>query len=175
MNNNHTIEECYSFLACPYRFPQEKQIHNTVKDSWQQALQNSINDIIETFYRITYEERTSLRLFALLSQNWENFDRSLFLSQQHFILVCATVTDHLLKLLTTVKEKKNPFLNLSEPTFEKGEVVIEKVLVDVDEELFSAYCQTAMTYSYNAYKCIPKRIEVFDILNAKRYVHYPGL
>ncbi|MFD2508932.1 hypothetical protein [Halalkalibacter alkalisediminis] len=166
-----------SFLKCPYQYADRSF------SCWKEAVQNTINDIVKAFLKTPYAVRTHFGTLKLISDHWSQVDRSLFDSYQHFILTSAKVTDHLLQVLMSVKNEQEPIFEMeisslmsipSDSGFiEEEGFIFEKILIEVDEKELSTYWDIFKLYCSSNCDVPPKQIEVVDLLNAKRYVHFP--
>jgi hypothetical protein len=165
------------FLNSPYSF------YGETISYWRDAVQNTINDIVRAFFRIPSSSRNYFETLKIISDYWSKLDRKLFESEQQFIVTSAKVTDHLLTLLMSEKNMKEPTFNMEmyllasdtknlDPYHDNG-FIFEKILLEVDEDLLTTYWNIAKLYCSNEFEESPKQIEIIDLLNGKRYVHYP--
>ncbi|GAE36891.1 hypothetical protein [Halalkalibacter akibai] len=170
------IENQYvTFLQSPYRF-----LDKTVC-FWKDAVQSVINEIVLTFSRIPHSTRTYLKALHIIGHYWSRLDKSIFESERQFVMTSVKVTDHLLSLLMSEKHIEEVTIQI-DMLMESDNIIInedglilEKILLEVDEEMLSTYWNAALQFCLELTENLPKQIEVFDVLNGKRYVHFPQI
>ncbi len=161
------------FLTCPYDY-YDYELHNvSVEYNWKQAVQKTVNNIVRECLSIPSIDRTHGCILKLIGEYWIRLDRQLFDSLQQFFTVSAVIIDHLMGFLMSKEDKGSmDTMTLSNNVNAGDELIMEKVLLEVDEQLLETYCEVATDYFVGNNKEIPSQIEVIDLMNAKRYVRF---
>ncbi|WP_152414411.1 hypothetical protein [Halalkalibacterium ligniniphilum] len=177
-----------SYISCPYRFYFQNQLRN-IGDStnWREMTQLCVNKIVQKYYLLQKEERTSYNILQLIREQWRKIDPACFSDTVEYVTTFARFTDHLLHFLLSEQQAEIPlFLFESIPlsSVEKGLVfdvalwgersfVIKKFLVDVDDHLLHSYFSAVEYFSQKAFHILPEQIEVLDLGSARRHIHLP--
>ncbi|KHF39077.1 hypothetical protein LQ50_17380 [Halalkalibacter okhensis] len=184
MFENNQLNE--AFLNCPYEYYDHEFRRVAVDFNWKQVVQSTVNNIVRAYVETPLLMRSNVDTLQLISKHWTKIDRNLFYSVQQFLSISAIVIDHLLSFLSMNKQSFDSNHGFLEDgasgivTTLKGKdrheaIVLEKLLLEVDEPLLQTYYDVAKRYYYEKNGSLPHQIEVIDLLNAKRYVHFSNL
>ncbi|WP_332634012.1 hypothetical protein [Halalkalibacter flavus] len=175
-----------AFLNCPYEYYDHEFRKVAVEYNWKQAVQSTVNEIVKAYVATPKLMRSNVYILRLISDYWARLDRDIFHSIQQFLSISAVVIDHLLSFLINNKKSFHTcnesfehcaidFVTTHEVEHHHEAIVMEKMLLEVDEPLLQTYYEVAKRYYYEKNGHLPNQIEVIDLLNAKRYVHFPKL
>jgi hypothetical protein len=181
-----------SFIRCPYKFYYQHILSlDSSQVKWRQVVQFIINQVVQNFYQLPLDTQNKLNVLKLIDRYWKNVNPQLFESKVHYYMVLAKTTDHLLQFLS-IKRKQKPPLFLYQKlntyikeletqlslTFELAEwsthsFTLKKFLVEADEEMIQLYNHLMVVFSSEAFGKIPERIEIFTLLEGKKYTFLP--
>lgn len=185
---DHHLEE---YLRCPYKFyiSHIRKIRKT-KNDWRHVVQHAVNRIIQEYYQLHVEGRSSSKVLGLIEKHW-NVNVRFFDSKVHYYMILAKATDYLLQWLNHYKSIYPPVflfekfstsieelqINLS-ITFQIGEwskksFIIKKVLVDDNEGIIQSYKNLTIVFCQQAFQTIPERIEIYCLSTGQTYIFYP--
>ncbi|MDT8862703.1 hypothetical protein N0O92_21110 [Alkalihalobacillus sp. MEB130] len=166
-----------SFLTCPYDYYDHELHEDVIGTNWKQEVQHTVNKIVYEFFETPFSKRTNGYVIKIISDYWCRLDRTIFDSIQQFLSISAVVIDHLMSFLENNKHFKlsGAFDPYSIMELQNGSetVIFEKMLLEVDEHLLKTYYDVAKRYYFTKHGFFPRRIEVVDLIHAKRYVHFP--
>lgn len=183
-----------SFIRCPYKFYyQHVLLLNPSEAKWKQVIQYVVNQVVQNYYQLPFDAQNKLNAMKLIDKYWKKLSPQLFKSKEHYYLVLAKTTDHLLQFLP-MKSKQMPPIFLYEKlntyieeleaqlslTFELAEwstesFKIKKMLVEVDEELIQLYLHLMVVFSNKAFGKLPEKIEILTLLEGKKYTFSPTM
>jgi len=181
-----------SFLRCPYQFYYQYLLKlDSYQVKWRQLVQSVINQVIRHFHQLPPTEQHKVSILKLVDSYWKNVSPQVFESRQHYYMVLAQTTDHLLQLLTKRKKQNPPLFlyrkintyveeletNLS-LTYDLAKwrsqsFSVTKYLVEADEEMIELYQHLMVVFSYKAFNKLPEEIEVITLLEGKSYLCSP--
>ncbi|WP_100406096.1 hypothetical protein [Bacillus solitudinis] len=178
-------------IACPYRYYFQNNLGIfPEKLTWQHVIQDTVNQIVKSYFELSYNERSSIQVLRLIHTYWERVNRYYFESISEYLRMFVMVSDHLLHFLLSEKEKTIPFFlfersnNLPSNrhssslindlvTRTENSYVIKKVLIETNERLLTIYYNAIKAFSLQAFGDLPEQIEIIDLQTAQRIIHIP--
>lgn len=187
-----TDDHLMAFLRCPYQFYYQYLLTlDSYQMKWRQMVQSAINQVIKEFHQLPPTEQHNISILKLVDSSWSHVSPQVFESKQHYYMVLAQTTDHLLQFLTKRIEQNPPLFlfrkiktyveeletNLSLTydlaKWQSESFSVTKFLVEAEEEMIELYQHLMVVFSRKAFNKLPEEIEVITLLDGKRYLCSP--
>lgn len=188
-----TDQHLETFIRCPqrfyYQFLLKEKAHTFY--SWEEAVQQVINQIVYRFYLLPIEKRCTHNLLLLIQEHWKKLSVNQFESKIHYYTTLAKVTDHLLQFLNDGLPKKKPIILYEKlSTYideiearvsilfevvdgEKHSFRIKKFITSLDQPMSDLFFHLITVFSKKAFQALPEVIEVYSLLDGKKHTYKP--
>ncbi|WP_243292110.1 hypothetical protein [Bacillus sp. FJAT-47783] len=181
-----------TFIRCPQRFFYQHVVKESRMEwTWEEGVQQVINQVVHQFYLLPYQARTAHRILTLIEKYWKLLSINQFESKIHYYAILAKVTDHLLHFLSKERSQCPPLLlyeklqsyiqELETKLSVLFEVVeggersfrIKKFVTSSEQGLSELFYYLMIIFSKEVFNTIPKVIEVYGVIDGRKQVYTP--
>lgn len=197
---DYKLEE---LLRCPYRFiKRESGRRQLAEVNWRQLVQYTVSHVINDFYSMPLEGRTS-ETVTKLTERWWTTQTHKFENAAYYWEVKEQVSRHLIAFLTGGEGTTDALDSTGQPiiqfeqhrTFVKelhteltqifqivvedangsyGDYKVLKFVVDEDDDVIQTFQHMTAVFCENAFGRLPTRIDVLSVLTGKRHTFHPS-
>lgn len=168
----------YGWLCCD-------RCGNVMPPEWMRAVQNTVNQVIQAYYRLPVERRSGIRILELIGRYWR-VDAKLFESEYHYHEVLLKTTDHLMQYLLNDHRADPPVflfeelhafikeldlslqLNLHVVHWTPNSLNIKKYVVSDNPYVLDAFKHIISVFCHRGMLSFPEKIAVINLLNGSQ-------
>lgn len=174
-------------LRCPYQY-YHQQVLGQFRTflNWKQLVQRSIHRVVQAYYQLPVTARTPEQVLQLIQAHWSD-QMQAFDSKEHFLMVLANVSNHLVQALETARQDAPPLFLYEDQKVWMEELQLELVLsfhvaewtetsfrirkytVEEQGESFEAFRHMAIAFSHRAFGRVPEEIEMVSLLSGRTH------
>lgn len=187
-----TDQNLTDFIRCPYKFYYTHIERRKHPFGWRQAVQHVINRVVASYFQLPPKHRTAANILVLIEKYWSQLELRLFEHKLQYYMAAASVTDGLMKHLSSESDIAQPLflferfkMNLKEldvdlsltfdvAEWENASFIVKKFLVDADEQMLKLYHHLTIVFSEKVFGLKPCRIEVITLMDGKKHVFTPN-
>ncbi|MCR8643237.1 hypothetical protein NV379_11250 [Paenibacillus sp. N1-5-1-14] len=181
--HDHDLEQ---FVRCPCCFHRKQSQSHEHQGNWQRQVQQSIDYVIQDYYKLSLEARSEEAIRKSLDRNWVDIadsmgsvmqaadvKRQIASSLSSYLLEdeSETIPIILLEQLSVAINKMNMNLSmmLQIAQWTESSYVIKKIFIEDEPNVIRAYMNMCLVFAYQAFGKLPERIEVYSLLSGAGY------